>query len=70
MNWKAWLHGLLGATIAGAATTVGAVSGATATGTPLDAKAVGGATLGGAIAGAVLYLRQSPIPPTPPPSEK
>lgn len=63
MNWKKWLHGLLGAVISGTVTTVGATIGATASGSPMDAKATGGAALGGAITGAVLYLRQSPLPP-------
>ena len=61
-NWKKWLHGFLGAVISSTATTVGAVAGSTISGTPMDMKAVGGAALGGAITGAVLYLKQSPIP--------
>lgn len=61
-NWKKWLHGLLGAVISSAATTVGAAGGASMAGTPLEIKQLGGAAVGGAITGAVLYLRQSPIP--------
>lgn len=62
MNWKHWLQGLLGAVVSSAATTVGAVAGSSMSGTPMDVKQVGGAAAGGAIAGAVLYLKQSPVP--------
>lgn len=62
MNWKAWLQGLLAAAISGTATTVGAYAGTAMTGNALDLKATGGAALGGAVVGAVMYLKQSPIP--------
>lgn len=64
MKWKKWLHGLLGAVVSGAATAVGAVAGMVGSGeTHMDAGAVTGAAVGGAITGAVLYLKQSPVPP-------
>lgn len=65
MNWKHWVKGLLAAIISGAATTVGAVGGAAAAGSPLELKQIGGAAAGGAISGAVMYLKQSPIPVEP-----
>jgi hypothetical protein len=63
MSWKIWLQGLLGAVVSGTATTVGAAGAASAAGSPLAIKQIGGAAIGGALAGAVLYLKQSPIPP-------
>lgn len=63
MTWRHWLRGLLAAVISGSATTVGAVTGASAVGHPLEGEQLAGAAVGGAVAGAVMYLKQSPVPP-------
>lgn len=60
-----WVHGLFAAVISTAASTVGAMIGAAATGHPLDYTQLGGAALGAALLGAVMYLKQSPLPPDP-----
>lgn len=64
MNWKLWLKGLLAATINSVAvTTTSALT------DPEHAMNPGklSATIGvGALVGALLYLKQSPIPPDEP----
>ena len=63
-KWKKWLHGLLAAVISSASTTIGAIAGSAAAGADhIDLGQVSGAAIGGAIMGAVLYLKQSPLPP-------
>ena len=64
---KAWLHGLLGAALTGAATTAGAVLSAMAFSPKMVWSiefwaTVGGAGIAGGVTGALLYLRQSPLP--------
>lgn len=66
MSRKAWLHGLLGAAITGAATAAGGVLSAMAF-VPKMAwtvefwATVGGAGVFGGLTGALLYLRKSPL---------
>jgi hypothetical protein len=57
-NWRVWLRGLLAAFISAGAT---AASGAAATKLS-DLRGIAVMALVSGIAGAVLYLRQSPIP--------
>lgn len=65
----AWLYGLISGAIGGGATAgvstlgllVGNVAGADVK--PLDFKQVGAVFLSGAVMSAILYLKQSPLPP-------
>lgn len=64
-DWRVWLHGLVAATITGAASGIGAVVGSLAIGTGLKHAleiALASAVLSG-IVGAAAYLKQSPVPP-------
>lgn len=65
LNLELWLKGLLAAVISGAANTVAVIIvdpdhfSPTAVG---GFKKLGAVALGGAIVGAVMYLKQSPVP--------
>lgn len=63
MNWKALLHGIVGAAIGGAATTVTSVLS-----DPLhvDFHHLGPVAGAGAIIGIAALFRQSPLSPSPP----
>ncbi len=58
MSWQVWLKGLLAAFISAGAT---AASGATLTRIS-DLRGIGVMALVSGIAGALLYLKQSPVP--------
>ena len=66
-SMKIWLHGLAAAAITGAATTGGGVLSAMAFAPKMVWNVefwatVGGSAVFGAVFGAVLYLRKSPVP--------
>ena len=63
--WKLWLHGLVAATISGAASGLGAAAGALVMGDGLVhcLKIAAVAALFAGIIGAAAYLKQSPVPP-------
>ena len=67
---RKWFRGLFGGIIGSAASSASAamgLAGASAIGVdvkPLDLKQLGAVFLTGAICGAVLFLKQSPIPPS------
>ena len=69
MTPKKWFHGLLGGAIGGGATSASSwlgMAGAKAAGLDvpvLNLKSLGVIFLSGAISSALLYLKQSPIPP-------
>jgi len=62
MNAVTWAKGLLASIISSVATTVLAVMGSNATGSPLNWTQIANVAAFSAIVGACLYLKQSPIP--------
>ncbi len=64
-GWKLWIHGLIAATISGAAGGIGSAIGSLAVGDPgrhaLKIALIGALFSG--ITGAAAYLKQSPVPP-------
>lgn len=63
----AWLKGLIAAVISGVSGAVLVAVGDAATGVALDWRRLGTVAIIAAIIGAAGYLKQSPIPPEPPP---
>lgn len=62
MNLTSWLKGLLASIVSSVATTLLAVLGSNATGSPLNYTQIANVAVFSAIIGACLYLKQSPIP--------
>ena len=64
-----WIKGLIVAALSGAANgIVGLLSDIESIGQPGFYRRLGIATLAGFVLGGALYLKQSPLPPTPPTS--
>lgn len=70
MNFKAWLHSIIAAAIGGAASSLGAVwvDPAAFNFTPAGWMNIGKVALAGAVIPVLAILKQSPLPPDPPPA--
>lgn len=64
-SWKVWIHGLVAATISGAAGGLGGAVGSLGVGDPFNHVLKIAAVSAGfsAVVGATAYLKQSPVPP-------